>query len=185
MWAITQNLLSAWAQIRDEDLRQAAVVVGLVERDNGLNVIFTKRAAHLKHHPGQVSFPGGKYEQSDPTLQHTALRELQEETGIVKEQVKVIGQLPALNTISKFSVTPVVALIDPDYQPKIDRNEVDSIFEVPAEYVFDQANLHSHLVNFKQVKHRVFAMPYEDQLIWGVTAQIVQSMQQHVLKQVT
>lgn len=173
------------AQIRDEDLRQAAVVVGLVERENGLNVIFTKRAAHLKHHPGQVSFPGGKYEQSDPTLQHTALRELQEEIGIVKEQVKVIGQLPALNTISKFSVTPIVALIDSDYEPKIDRNEVDSIFEVPAEYVFDQANLHSHLVDFKKVKHRVFAMPFKDQLIWGVTAQIVQSMQQHVVKQAT
>ncbi|MFS1491599.1 NUDIX hydrolase, partial [Vibrio splendidus] len=91
------------SHISGEQLRKAAVVVGLVEREDGLHVIFTKRAAHLKHHPGQVSFPGGKHELSDPSMQFTALRELHEEVGIRSDQVKIVGQLPALSTISKFS----------------------------------------------------------------------------------
>ncbi|MFA0076568.1 CoA pyrophosphatase [Vibrio artabrorum] len=170
------------SHISGDQLRKAAVVVGLVEREDGLHVIFTKRAAHLKHHPGQVSFPGGKHELSDPSLQFTALRELHEEVGIRSDQVEIVGQLPALSTISKFSVTPIVVMVDPDYQAIIDENEVASIFEVPASYVLDQAKLHSHTVNFKKIKHRVFAMPFQEHLIWGVTAQIIQSMQQHVLQ---
>jgi len=173
------------SHISGEELRKAAVVVGLVEREGGLHVIFTKRAAHLKHHPGQVSFPGGKHELSDPSMQFTALRELHEEVGIRSDQVKIVGQLPSLSTISKFSVTPIVALVDPDYKPIIDQNEVASIFEVPATYVLDQAKLHSHTVNFKKIKHRVFAMPFEEHLIWGLTAQIIQYMQQHVVTQTT
>ncbi|MEZ9298814.1 coenzyme A pyrophosphatase [Vibrio splendidus] len=173
------------SHISGEQLRKAAVVVGLVEREDGLHVIFTKRAAHLKHHPGQVSFPGGKHELSDPSMQFTALRELHEEVGIRSDQVKIVGQLPALSTISKFSVTPIVAMVDPDYKAIIDENEVASIFEVPATYVLDQAKLHSHTVNFKKIKHRIFAMPFEEHLIWGVTAQIIQSLQQHVVQQIT
>ena len=109
------------SHITEDQLRKAAVVVGLVEREDGLHVIFTKRAAHLKHHPGQVSFPGGKHELSDPSMQFTALRELHEEVGIRSDQVK----------------------------------------------------------------HRVFAMPFEEHLIWGVTAQIIQSLQRHVVQQIT
>ncbi|NAZ53626.1 CoA pyrophosphatase [Vibrio toranzoniae] len=170
------------AHISREQLRKAAVVVGLVDREDGLHVIFTKRAAHLKHHPGQVSFPGGKHELSDPSMQFTALRELHEEVGIRSDQVKVVGQLPALSTISKFYVTPIVVLVDPNYKAVIDANEVASIFEVPATYILDQAKLHSHTVNLRKIKHRVFAMPFQEHLIWGVTAQIIQSLQQHVMQ---
>jgi 8-oxo-dGTP pyrophosphatase MutT (NUDIX family) len=168
------------AHIRTEELRKAAIVVGLVEREDGLHVIFTKRAAHLKHHPGQISFPGGKHELSDPSIQFTALRELHEEVGIRSDQVKIVGQLPALSTLSKFSITPIVALVNPDYKPIIDENEVASIFEIPATYVLDQAKLHSHMVNLKKIKHRIFAIPFQKHLIWGVTAQIIQSLQQHL-----
>ncbi|MGO2320627.1 MAG: CoA pyrophosphatase [Vibrio toranzoniae] len=170
------------AHISREQLRKAAVVVGLVDREDGLHVIFTKRAAHLKHHPGQVSFPGGKHELSDPSMQFTALRELHEEVGIRSDQVKIVGQLPALSTISKFYVTPIVVLVDPNYKAVIDANEVASIFEVPATYILDQAKLHSHTVNLRKIKHRVFAMPFQEHLIWGVTAQIIQSLQQHVMQ---
>ncbi|NAZ96290.1 CoA pyrophosphatase [Vibrio toranzoniae] len=170
------------AHISREQLRKAAVVVGLVDREDGLHVIFTKRAAHLKHHPGQVSFPGGKHELSDPSMQFTALRELHEEVGIRSDQVKIVGQLPALSTISKFYVTPIVVLVDPNYKAVIDANEVASIFEVPATYILDQAKLHSHTVNLRKTKHRVFAMPFQEHLIWGVTAQIIQSLQQHVMQ---
>ncbi|MEZ8901214.1 CoA pyrophosphatase [Vibrio sp. 10N.247.310.34] len=173
------------SHINDDQLRKAAVVVGLVEREDGLHIIFTKRAAHLKHHPGQISFPGGKHELSDPSMQFTALRELHEEVGIRSDQVKIVGQLPTLSTISKFLVTPIVVVVDSDYKPIIDENEVASIFEVPATYVLDQAKLHSHTVNLKKIKHRVFAMPFQEHLIWGVTAQIIQSMQQHVVQQIT
>jgi len=170
------------AHLDSKQLRKAAVLIGLVERTDGLQIIFTKRAEHLKHHPGQVSFPGGKYEPSDISLQFTALRELEEEVGIFPYQVDIVGQLPEIHTVSNFSVTPVVALIDPSYRASIDRNEVESIFEVPAEHVLDKNKLFSQMFKFKQFQHRVFAIPFNEHLIWGMTAQIIQSLQQQITK---
>ncbi|WP_394247148.1 CoA pyrophosphatase [Vibrio profundi] len=170
------------AHLDTEQLRKAAVLIGLVERTDGLQIIFTKRAEHLKHHPGQVSFPGGKYEPSDISLQYTALRELEEEVGIFPYQVDIVGQLPEIHTVSNFSVTPVVALIDPSYRASIDRNEVESIFEVPAEHVLDKNKLFSQMFKFKEFQHRVFAIPFNEHLIWGMTAQIIQSLQQQITK---
>lgn len=170
------------AHLDTEQLRKAAVLIGLVERTDGLQIIFTKRAEHLKHHPGQVSFPGGKYEPSDISLQYTALRELEEEVGIFPYQVDIVGQLPEIHTVSNFSVTPVVALIDPSYRASIDRNEVESIFEVPAEHVLDKNKLFSQMFKFKKFQHRVFAIPFNEHLIWGMTAQIIQALQQQITK---
>ncbi|MBW3694835.1 CoA pyrophosphatase [Vibrio sp. T187] len=170
------------AHLDNARLRKAAVLIGLVERDNGLQIIFTKRAEHLKHHPGQVSFPGGKFEPSDQSLQITALRELEEEVGIEPNQVKIVGQLPEIHTISHFSVTPVVAMVDPNYQVTIDFNEVESVFEVPAEHVLDRNKLFSYMFPLKKFRHRVFAIPFNEHLIWGMTAQIIQSLQQQLMK---
>lgn len=117
------------AHLKSLSLRKASVLIGFVERPTGLNVVLTKRAAHLKHHPGQISFPGGKYEESDGTLYQTAMRETREEIGIQEDQIEILGQLPELVTVSKFAVTPVLAFISPDYKTLIDANEVEEVLK--------------------------------------------------------
>ncbi|NAW57545.1 CoA pyrophosphatase [Vibrio sp. V38_P2S17PM301] len=166
--------------LRSEHLREAAVLIGFIERDSGLNVLFTRRAMHLRHHPGQVSFPGGKKETDDLSVYHTAIRETFEETGIRPDQIEIFGHLPELATISRFAVTPVLAFIDQDYQLTIDKNEVDEAFEVPADYVFSKTNLFTQTFQIKDTAHRIFAIPYQHHFIWGMTAQIIQAMQKQI-----
>lgn len=158
-------------------LRRAGVMIGCVEREHGLNVILTRRADHLRHHPGQVAFPGGKFEETDGSLINTAIREVEEEIGIPKQQIKILGTLPELLTISNFRVTPVIALVDSDYEATLDKNEVDAVFEVPACHLFDIQQLYSQIFRLGSVNHRVFAIPYQEHFIWGVTAQIIQALQ--------
>lgn len=165
------------AHLDASQLRQAAVLIPCVDRPQGLSVIFTKRASHLKSHPGQISFPGGKYEFFDHSLADTALREAHEEIGLHPSQVSIIGQLPALITISRFNVTPFVAFVEDGYQSLIDKNEVDYIFEVPANYLFNPDNLYSKKMQIKGTAHRIFAINYQRHFIWGVTAQIIQALQ--------
>lgn len=158
-------------------LRKAAVLIPCVDRPEGLSVILTKRASHLKNHPGQISFPGGKYEFFDHSLADTALREAHEEIGLNSSQVRIIGQLPELPTISRFKVTPFIALVEHGYHSLIDRDEVDYLFEVPAEYLFNPDNLHSRTMRIKGTAHRIFAIHYQKHFIWGITAQIIQALQ--------
>jgi 8-oxo-dGTP pyrophosphatase MutT (NUDIX family) len=171
------------SHLAKNDLRKASVLIGFVERSTGLNIIFTKRAHHLRHHPGQVSFPGGKFESEDVSLSNTALRETYEEIGISREEISIFGQMPELVTISKFSVTPFLAFIDEDYQITIDKNEVDEVFEVPASIVFDQSRLRSQQFQFSSHTHRVFGLSYKNHFIWGMTAQIIHAMQNHIMHQ--
>ncbi len=175
--AYHHHAIARVSHIKPQELRKAAVLIGFVERDNGLNVIFTKRAAHLKHHPSQVSFPGGKYEPYDDDLSSTALRETQEELGIDHHQVTIFGQLPELATISRFTVTPFLAFVRSDYQPHIDHNEVEQLFEVPADVVLDPEQLHSHHFRIRGQHHTVFGFSHDQHFIWGMTAQIIQALQ--------
>ncbi|ENP8317994.1 CoA pyrophosphatase [Vibrio vulnificus] len=170
------------AHLKGSKLRDAAVLIGFVEREQGLNVILTKRASHLKHHPGQISFPGGKYEESDRSLQATALRETREEIGIAPNAISIFGQMPELVTVSRFKVTPILAFVEPNYQIVIDKNEVDEVFEVPANHLLDTQKLKSAQFRVNQSHHRVFAIPYQHHFIWGMTAQIIQAMQQQIMK---
>ena len=167
--------------MKEKSLRDAAVLIGFVERDDGLQVILTKRAAHLRHHPGQISFPGGKYEQEDIQLVNTALRETKEEVGIEDEHIHVFGQLPTLPTISQFNVTPFLAFVSPEYKTHIDPNEVESVFEVPANHILNPKKLYSTKFDLKRSSHRVFAIPDRQHFIWGMTAQIIESMQKHII----
>ena len=166
---------------REKSQKNAAVLIGFVERDGGLQVILTKRAAHLRYHPGQISFPGGKFEQKDRHLIHTALRETREEVGIEYEHIHIFGQLPMLPTITQFNVTPFLAFISPKYKTHIDPNEVESVFEVPANHILSPQKLYSTTFNLKNSNHRVFAIPYKQYFIWGMTAQIIESMQRHII----
>ncbi|KIP67566.1 DNA mismatch repair protein MutT [Vibrio harveyi] len=176
-----QESLGRLAHLKDTSLRDAAVLIGFVERKEGMQVILTKRAEHLRHHPGQISFPGGKYETEDHTLVNTALREAEEEIGIHEKHIKVFGQLPKLPTISQFNVTPFLAFISPDYTTQIDPNEVASVFEVPANHILNPEKLYSSKFNLRNTSHRVFAIPYQQHFIWGMTAQIIESMQKHII----
>ncbi|MGD8109155.1 CoA pyrophosphatase [Vibrio sp. NTOU-M3] len=168
------------AHLNSDSLRKASVLIGFVERPSGLHIIFTRRAKHLKHHPGQISFPGGKYELSDSSLAHTALRETYEEIGIAERHIDILGNMKELVTISRFSVTPFIAFVSPDYKTLIDTNEVDEVFEVPASVILDKDKLKSHTFQLNNHSHRVFGLSYHQHFIWGMTAQIIQAMQNHI-----
>ncbi|MEF1255937.1 MULTISPECIES: CoA pyrophosphatase [unclassified Vibrio] len=178
-----QEALKRVAHLKQSHLRKASVLIGFVEREHGLNIIFTRRARHLKHHPGQISFPGGKYEASDSNLAETALRETFEEVGIDRNKIEIFGQMPELVTISKFTVTPFLAFISPDYEIQIDANEVDELFEVPASIILDKNHLHSQKFKVNNFSHRVFGLSYQHHFIWGMTAQIIHAMQNHIVHQ--
>ncbi|MDO6706627.1 CoA pyrophosphatase [Photobacterium sp. 1_MG-2023] len=160
--------------------KPAAVMIPLVARHDGYHVILTQRARHLKHHPGQVAFPGGRYETQDGELMYTAIRETQEETGILCEKKDVLGQLPTLPTLSGYLVTPFLATVTPTYRPVIDPNEVDSLFEVPLAFLLDPRNMRTQQFIFRGKFHTIYAIPYRDYSIWGATAQIVKALSHQI-----
>ena len=113
-----QETMKTSCTIYHASLRKASVLIGFVERGTGLNIIFTKRAKHLKHHPGQISFPGGKYEDWDNSLAETALkRDLRRNRNTETREITIFGQMPELITISQFKVTPFLAFVAPNYKP--------------------------------------------------------------------
>lgn len=184
---LTRFLLSPMETNNDayrhpKKLKKAAVLIALVERQGLLNVILTERALHLRHHPGQISFPGGKYEHFDMCLQQTAIRETHEEIGIQPDLVEIIGKLAPLKTNSGFEVTPFVALIDDKLTLNIDEQEVKSVFEVPLHFLLDKRNIHKqHLVANKQRSY-IYCINYQNYFIWGATAKILKNLQLNLLK---
>ncbi|WP_438863137.1 CoA pyrophosphatase [Neptunicella sp.] len=152
--------------------RPAAVLIPIVARQE-LSLILTRRALHLKHHPGQVSFPGGRYETTDANLQHTALRETYEEIGLASEQIEIIGQLPSFKTISRYQVTPFIGFVQPPVDLQPDPDEVAQIFEVPLAYLMDRKNHQTHWITRQQKRHPINMIVWQDQQIWGVTAAFI------------
>lgn len=161
--------------------RSAAVLVVLVEREHGLNIVLTRRAGHLKHHAGQISFPGGKYEETDDDLQHTALRETQEEIGLSLTSSHVIGAIGNYTTISGFRVTPYIAITDTIPALKIDSNEVEYVFEVPLAHCLAKNNWLSHPVTRFEKTYQVYFIHWGDTYIWGATAGIIKNLSNHIL----
>lgn len=151
----------------------SAVLIPLIDRDSELSVLFTLRASHLKHHPGQISFPGGKYEPSDKTLLRTALREAWEEIGLPQQNAQVIGQIPRYPTVTGFEITAVLAFIDPDYQPRLDANEVSDTFEVPLSYLLNRQHHHIETIVRDNTPHQVHCIRWQNKLIWGATAALI------------
>lgn len=151
-------------------LREAAVLVPIVARPEGLTVMLTRRTDHLDHHPGQISFPGGRVEPEDPSAEATALREAEEEVGLDPALVRVVGRLDQYIVRTGFSVVPVVGIVDPNYTIAPDDFEVAEVFEVPLAFLLDPAN-HRRDHRRAQDKTRTFyAMQYGDYYIWGATA---------------
>lgn len=147
----------------------AAVLVPLVAHPDGLTVLLTERAADLRNHPGQISFPGGRFEPGEDALA-AALRETEEEIGLAREHVDVVGYLPDHLIISGYRVTPVVAAIPPGLPLRMDPDEVAGTFEVPLSFVMDPANLRSRIRTFGEDQVEVYDLPFGPKNIWGATA---------------
>ncbi|GAB3091225.1 hypothetical protein GCM10027159_04820 [Lysobacter terrae] len=162
------------------ELVEAAVLVGLVQRTGGMQVLLTRRTDALRHHAGQVSFPGGRLETEDADTVAAALRETFEEVGVEPAQVQPLGYLDPFTTITGFRVVPVVGTIAGDYVAHPDPNEVAEVFEVPLAFLLDPANLGSRSLEHRGRVRQVWEFSYPEQRIWGVTASILLNLRERL-----
>ena len=155
----------------------ASVLIPLVLRPDGVTVLLTRRTAHLTTHAGQISFPGGRAEPHDRSPDDTALREAQEEVGLERRHVELLGHLPDYLTGTGYHVTPVVALLTPPFALAADPDEVAEMFEVPLAYLMDGAHHQRLSIELPAGGRRGFyAMPYERHFIWGATAGMLRNL---------
>ena len=159
-----------------DTLIPAAVLFPIVLRETGPSVLLTQRAKHLKHHPGQISFPGGRAEPGDCSPVDTALRETAEEIGLSASRIEILGYLPEYRTITSYRVTPVVATVSPPFSLALDPLEVAEAFEVPLAFLMDTANHQRHAQHYRGLLRQYIAMPYGNYFIWGATAGIILSL---------
>jgi 8-oxo-dGTP pyrophosphatase MutT (NUDIX family) len=162
-------------------LTPAGVLVPLMQRSTGLSVLLTQRASHLKHHAGQVSFPGGRMEEHDTDVRAAALRETHEEVGIAARHIDVIGYLRSMPTITGYAVTPVVGLVTDVADLVVDRTEVEYAFEVPLDHLLDERN--DRLVDreFEGRKFSLIEFHYGGERIWGATAYMLLAFRKYLL----
>ncbi len=170
------KLPEEWRLRHESGLRAAAVLVLLLGEPDAPRVLLTERAHHLQHHPGQVSFPGGRVEPQDESLAMTALREANEEVGLAVDAVDVFGYLPTQWTVSGYAMTPVVGYAPTASLPDawaLDPQEVASAFEVPAAYLFHAGNHSESWREFQGVRFANTEIDWEGRHIWGVTARVI------------
>ncbi len=151
-------------------LRPAAVLVPLVDRPEGMSVLLTQRTAHLTAHAGQIAFPGGSVDPEDLDAVAAALRETEEEIGLAREHVTLIGRLDTYVTGTGFEITPVVGIVSTPFTLSIDPFEVADVFEVPLTFVVDPVNHRRTERMFEERRRVFFVLPYENRNIWGATA---------------
>lgn len=166
--------------VGEETLTPASVLFPIVLRPAAPTVLLTQRTAHLKDHPGQISFPGGRAEPEDPSPAHTALREAEEEIGLPAGRVEIAGYLPEYRTGTGFRVTPVVAMVTPPFDLRPDPFEVAEVFEVPLAFLLDPVNHKRHALHYRGRLRHYYAMPYGDYFIWGATAGMIMSLYQAI-----
>lgn len=155
-------------------LTPAGVLIPIFQREEaGLTVMLTQRSAELKHHAGQISFPGGRMEAHDNDIAATALRETHEEVGIPGEQVTVVGYLPPMPTITGYAVTPIVGIVDSIAEAVADRSEVEFAFEVPLSFLMESANRQIVERDLYGKKVPMVEYHYAEHRIWGATAMMI------------
>uniref|UniRef100_UPI00333EAD81 CoA pyrophosphatase n=1 Tax=Castellaniella defragrans TaxID=75697 RepID=UPI00333EAD81 len=159
------------------DARQAAVLMPLVQREQGLHVVFTRRAEHLHDHAGQISFPGGRIEAGDRDPIAAALRETQEEIGVNGQFVRVIGVQPSFLTVTRFVMTPIIGELLPGFTIQTDRREVAEVFEVPLEVLLDPARHRLHALHLPgdAGARCYFSITWQSYFIWGATAVLIRN----------
>lgn len=151
-------------------LRDAAVLVPLVDRPDGFTVLLTQRTAHLASHAGQISFPGGGVEPADEGPQDTALRETEEEVGLPRHRIEILGHLDTYITRTGFRVVPVVGFVRPPFILNPDPYEVEEVFEVPLSFILHPDSRRRQSLEFKGALRHFWVFPYQDRHIWGATA---------------
>lgn len=156
-------------------LQQAAVLVGIIDQPNP-SVILTRRPMHMKKHAGQISFPGGKLENSDKDANHAALREAHEEIGLHPQFVDVIGCLDVYQIGSGYKICPIVAKVNKGYSLQADPNEVDEIFELPLDFLMVEDNYKLNSKNWLGKDRRYYVLEYEQHVIWGATAGMLKNL---------
>ena len=168
----------------DLPLTPAAILFPIVLRDDVQTVLLTQRTAHLRDHAGQIAFPGGRVEAGDASPLHTALRETEEEIGLPRTQIDILGYLPEYRTGTGFRVTPVVALVRPPFELVLDPFEVAEAFEVPLAFLLDPANHQRHSLHYRGALRHFIAMPYGDYFIWGATAGMIRALTERLAQRV-
>lgn len=151
-------------------------MVPLVPRDGALHVLLTQRTAHLSAHPGQISFPGGRVEPEDESREVTALRETEEEIGLARGRVQLLGRLPQYEIPSGFRITPIVGWVAPPFELALDPFEVEAAFEAPLTHFLDLARYQRRDYTFRGRHRHYMAIPFEGRYIWGATAAMLYSL---------
>ncbi len=190
--AFTQAVAGAGGESSDFDLnpgyappagralRPAGVLVACLAAPSGPQLVLTKRSSRLKHHPGQIAFPGGKVDPTDDGPVAAALREAEEEVGLPRDQVDVQGTLPPHETVTGFTITPVLGWIRDDFRPIPEAGEVDEVFLVPLAHVVTPANYVTQSRLWRGQRRFYYAVPYGPYYIWGATARILRGLAERI-----
>lgn len=157
-------------------LKPAGVLAAFRDVGGRTTLTLTKRASHLAHHPGQVAFPGGRMDEGDRDVVDAALREAHEEIGLPRDAVDVLGCMPPHETVSNYSMTPVLGWIRDDFDPILDPGEVAEVFEVPAAEVLDPAKFTIHARRWRGSMRSYYTVPYGPYYIWGATARVLHAL---------
>lgn len=168
----TQSNGYAGGKTAKPSLKCAAVLIPLLRHDDAWHILFTRRTDRVESHKGQVSFPGGACDEGETTPEQTALRESEEEIGLAPRDVRLLGRLDPMETISSYLVTPVVGIIPWPYVFRPAKDEVARIFTIPLTWLVDQSNRWEFNI-FGRNRGVIFFHPYDGELLWGATARMM------------